>query len=89
MYPVAFRSVLAFNWPREVVIREARNRFTDNSTNLFGYENDNPNFNQSRVHVFCSLLTDVQWKGILHFSGHCGTKLCILGLDGQRMVVQA
>jgi hypothetical protein len=61
VYPVAFRSVLAFNWPREIVIHEARDRFRDNSVNLFGYENDNADFNQSRAHVF---LFSPDWRSM-------------------------
>jgi hypothetical protein len=59
--PVAFRSVLAFNWPREVVIREARDRFRDNSVDLLGDQNDNPDFNQSRMHVF---LFSPDWRSM-------------------------
>jgi hypothetical protein len=66
VYPLAFRSVLAFNRPREAVIRESRDRFRDNSVNLFGYENDNADFNQSRAHVF---LFSPEWRSMEVYFG--------------------
>jgi hypothetical protein len=88
VYPVAFRSVLAFNWPREIVIHEARDRFRDNSVNLLGYENDNADFNQSRAHVF---LFSPDWhsvEGCFVFLRALQDEAEHRGIGGQRLVVK-